>query len=262
MIDKTNPSPDDILRAIQRDDARRKTGQLTIFFGMSAGVGKTYAMLVNAQQLLKAGVDVVIGTVNTHGRAETEILLAGLKIIPKKWIKYKDAVFEEFDLDTVLKLKPKVVLIDELAHTNVPGSKHLKRWQDVEELLDAGIDVYTTLNVQHVESRKDIIEKITSIIIRETVPDLIFERASTITLIDIPPSMLLQRLREGKVYLQNQSQLAIENFFKVDNLTALREIALRFTAEKVDHDLHGMSISGKSWRTRERLMVMINHESI
>lgn len=260
---KENPrlTPDEILKIIQKDDAKSKFGQLTIFFGMSAGVGKTYAMLENAQQLLKAGIDVVIGTINTHGRAETELLLKNLPILPKKWLKYKDTAFEELDLDALLSLKPKIVLIDELAHTNVPGSKHSKRWQDVEELLDAGIDVYTTLNVQHVESRKDIIEKITSIIIRETVPDLIVERASTITLIDIPPSSLLQRLREGKVYIAKQSQLAVENFFKEDNLTALREIALRFTAEKVDHDLHGMSVSGKSWKTRERLMVMIDHKT-
>ncbi len=222
---------------------------------MSAGVGKTYAMLEEAQQRLREGMNVVIGTINTHGRVETAKLTEGLKTIPLKWVTYKDAVFEELDIDEILKLKPALVLIDELAHTNVPGSRHPKRWQDVVEILDAGIDVYTTLNVQHVESLKDVVERIAGIQIRETVPDIILERATQIELVDIPPSVLLQRLKEGKVYLGEQSLLAAQNFFKVDRLTALREIALRFTAEKVDHDLHGMQSRG--WKTRERLLVAI-----
>ncbi|CUI17987.1 osmosensitive K+ channel signal transduction histidine kinase [Candidatus Protochlamydia naegleriophila] len=258
MIDEDDRlSPDEILKAIQKQESQKELGKLKIFFGMSAGVGKTYSMLQEAQQRLKEGVNVVIGTINTHGRKETEALLEGLPIIPEKWVKYKDTVFEELDLETIIDTKPELVLVDELAHTNMPGSKHPKRWQDVIEILDAGIDVYTTLNVQHIESRKDIVESLTGIQIRETVPDLILERATSIELIDIPPPELLRRLQEGKVYLGEQSRVAAENFFQEENLMALREIALRFTAEKVDHDLHGM-LHGKGWKTRERLMVAIS----
>lgn len=251
------PDPDQLLKAIQEEEQRYGLGRLKIFFGMAAGVGKTYAMLQEAHERLKEGVNLAIGTVNTHGRQETEKLLEGLPVIPEKWIEFKDKAFKELDLETILDIKPQLVLIDELAHTNVPGSKHPKRWQDVVEILDAGIDVYTTLNVQHIESRKDMIESITGIPIHETVPDLILERASAIELIDIPPVELLQRLKEGKVYLGDQSLIAAQNFFQEDNLTALREIALRFTAEKVDHDLHGIMALGRGWRTRERLMVAV-----
>lgn len=258
MIDEDSRlSPDELLQAIQKQEKQKELGKLKIFFGMSAGVGKTYSMLQEAQQRLKEGVSVFIGTVNTHGRKETEALLEGLPVIPEKWVKYKDTVFGELDLETIINTKPDLILVDELAHTNVPGSKHPKRWQDVIEILDAGIDVYTTLNVQHIESRKDIVESLTGIQIQETVPDLILERATSIELIDIPPSELLQRLQEGKIYLGDQSKVAAENFFKEENLMALREIALRFTAEKVDHDLHGI-LHGKGWKTRERLMVMIS----
>lgn len=255
--EEEKPNPDELLKAIQKEEKQSKLGKLKIFFGMSAGVGKTYSMLQDAQQRLKEGVNVVIGTVNTHGRKETEALLAGLPVIPEKWVKYKNTVFEELDLETIIDTKPDLVLVDELAHTNMPGSKHPKRWQDVIEILDAGIDVYTTLNVQHVESRKDIVESLTGIQIRETVPDLVLERATSIELIDIPPPELLLRLHEGKVYLGDQSRVAAENFFQEEKLMALREIALRFTAEKVDHDLHGI-LHGKGWKTRERLMVLIN----
>lgn len=255
--DEDKPNPDELLRAIQKQEKQKEFGRLKIFFGMSAGVGKTYSMLENAQQKLKNGVNVVVGTINTHGRKETEALLQGLPIIPEKWIKYKDTVFEEMDLETIIDTKPQLVLVDELAHTNVPGSKHPKRWQDVIEIIDAGIDVYTTLNVQHLESRKDLVESLTGIQVRETVPDLILERATSIELIDIPPPELLQRLTEGKVYLGDQSRIAAEHFFQEENLMALREIALRFTAEKVDHDLHGI-LQGKGWKTRERLMVAIS----
>lgn len=258
MIDEEEkPDPRELLKAIQKQERERELGKLKIFFGMSAGVGKTFAMLQEAQQKLKEGVNVVIGTINTHGRKETEALLEGLPIIPEKWVKYKDIAFEELDLEKVIATRPSLILIDELAHTNVPGSKHPKRWQDVIEILDAGIDVYTTLNVQHIESRKDLVESLTGIQVRETVPDLILERATSIELIDIPPPELLQRLQEGKVYLGDQSRVAAENFFQEENLMALREIALRFTAEKVDHDLHGM-LHGKGWKTRERLMVAIS----
>ena len=256
-MDEEKPDPDLLLKAIMEDERKQKLGKLKIFFGMSAGVGKTYSMLEEAQRKAKEGLDVVVGTVNTHGRKETEALLAGLKVIPEKWIKYKDTVFEEFDLEAVLELKPQLVLIDELAHTNVPGAKHPKRWQDVLELLDAGMSVYTTLNVQHVESRKDLVEAFTGIQIRETVPDLVLERAAEIELIDIAPEDLLRRLKEGKVYLGNQSILAAQNFFREETLSALREVALRLTAEKVEHDLH--SIPGaREWNTRERLMVAIS----
>ncbi|MBA3815802.1 MAG: sensor histidine kinase KdpD, partial [Parachlamydiaceae bacterium] len=251
------PNPDELLKAIQREEQQNTLGRLKIFFGMSAGVGKTYCMLGEAQQRQKDGTNVVVGLINTHGRKETEALLQGLPLIPEKWVKYKDIAFEEMDLEAIISKKPELVLVDELAHTNVPGSKHPKRWQDVVEILDAGIDVYTTLNVQHLESRKDVVENLLGIPIRETVPDLVLERATSIELIDIPPSELLKRLKEGKVYLGDQSILAAENFFKEHNLTALREIALRFTAEKVDHDLHGILL-GKGWRTRERLMVAIS----
>jgi two-component system sensor histidine kinase KdpD len=257
MNDEEKPNPDELLKAVQRQERQKELGKLKIFFGMSAGVGKTYSMLQEAQERQKQGIDVAIGTINTHGRKETEALLEGLPIIPEKWVKYKDTVFEELDLETILAKPPTLVLVDELAHSNVPGSKHPKRWQDVIELLDAAIDVYTTLNVQHLESRKDIVESLTGIPVRETVPDLILERATSIELVDIPPPELLQRLREGKVYVGDQSRLAAENFFREENLMALREIALRFTAEKVDHDLHGL-LHGKGWKTRERLMVAIS----
>lgn len=257
MDEEEKPSPDELLKQIQREEQQKGLGKLKIFFGMSAGVGKTYAMLSEAHQRLKEGVHVVIGTVNTHGRVETEALVAGLPFIPEKWVKYKDILFTELDVETIFDTKPELVLVDELAHTNVPGSKHPKRWQDVIEILDAGIDVYSTLNVQHIESRKDIVESLTGIQIRETVPDLILERASSIELIDLPPPELLQRLHEGKVYIGDQSRVAAENFFKEENLMALREISLRFTAEKVEHDLHGI-VRGKGWRTRERLMVAVS----
>ena len=196
MNNEDNPDPDEILKAIKEDEQRTNCGQLKIFFGMSAGVGKTFAMLQAAHERLNEGVNLVIGTVNTHGRIETENLVKNIPILPEKWVSYKDKAFTELDVDAILKLKPQLVLIDELAHTNVPGSKHLKRWQDVVEILDAGIDVYTTLNVQHLESRKDLVESISGIQIHETVPDLVLERASAIEIIDIPPSSLLFLLRE------------------------------------------------------------------
>lgn len=251
------PNPDELLKAIQKQETNKRFGQLKIFFGMSAGVGKTYSMLEDAQQRQKDNVKVVIGTISTHGRKETEALVQGLHIIPEKWIKYKDTAFKEMDLDTLINTKPELILVDELAHTNVPGSKHSKRWQDVIEILDHGIDVYTTLNVQHIESRKDVVENLTGIQIRETVPDLVLERATSIEFIDIPPPELLKRLQQGKVYLGNQSKLAANHFFQEENLMALREIALRLTAEKVDHDLHEIH-QGKGWKTRERLMVAVS----
>lgn len=262
MNEEERPDPEALLSAIKRQERKAVGGTLRIFFGMSAGVGKTYTMLETGKQKLKEGVDVVIGTVDTHGRKETEELLKGYEIIPPKQIVYRDTTFSEMDLDALLQRKPQLAIVDELAHTNVPGSRHPKRWQDVLELLDAGINVYTTLNVQHLESRKDLVEGITGIPIRETVPDLVLERAIQIELVDITPEELLQRLKEGKVYLGMQSEIAARHFFQEDRLTALREIALRFTAEKVDHDLHAMKVSlkefGKGWRTKERLLVAIS----
>lgn len=240
-------------------ESENVSGKLKIFFGMCAGVGKTYTMLQEAHKLLEEHLHVVIGVVNTHGRVETEKLLQGLPVIPEKWIKYRNIILQELDIEAILHEKPDLVLVDELAHTNAPGSRHAKRWQDVMELLDAGINVYTTLNVQHLESRKELVEEITGIDVRETVPDLVIERASEIELIDIPPSQLLERLREGKIYTADLTQTAIQNFFKEDNLTALREIALRFTAEKVKHDLNSLwakSHGMRGWK-REKLMVGI-----
>lgn len=260
-MEDNRPNPDDLLQAINREESKQRKGRLKIFLGMAAGVGKTYAMLEAGQRMQKEGANVLVGVINTHGRQETAKLVEGLTILPLKKIMYKDTLFEEFDLDEVLHKNPELVLIDELAHTNVPGSRHPKRWQDVIEILDNGIDVYTTINVQHIESLKDIVESITNIIIRETVPDILIETANYIELIDLTPTELLQRLKEGKVYLGNQSELAAKNFFKEDRLTALRELVLRFAAEKVDHELHGMLSTIERtvrWKPRERLMVAIS----
>lgn len=262
MSDPLRPDPDKLLAAIKKDEAKLQSGRLRIFFGMAAGVGKTYAMLKAAQDRLKEGVDVIIGTVDTHKRAETEALLSGLASIPRKKIDYKGTILEEMDIDSILARRPQLVLIDELAHTNVPGSRHPKRWHDVVELLDAGIDVYTTINVQHIESRKEPVESITGIRIRESVPDSILERASQIILIDITPAELLKRLNEGKVYLGEMAEAAVRNFFQEDRLTALREIALRLTAETVDNQLQELTTVRErdtSWKTTERLMVAVSH---
>jgi two-component system sensor histidine kinase KdpD len=262
MSEFDRPDPDNLLKAIQREQVSEKGGKLRIFFGMSAGVGKTYAMLRAAHAVLNDGADVVIGTVDTHGRKETEALLEGLPILPRKKMEYRGTVLEEMDLEAILLRKPAIVLVDELAHSNMPGSRHLKRYQDVLELLDSGIDVYTTLNVQHLESRKEAVEQISQIVIRETVPDSVLERASQIELIDISPTELLKRMREGKVYLGDRAEAAQKNFFKEGPLTALREIALRITAERVDQDLQDYTQASKTqgpWRANERLMVAVSH---
>ncbi len=254
--------PDDLLKAIKKMESKSISGRLKIFLGMAAGVGKTYALLESAAQKQKEGIKVVVASICTHGRKETERLLEPLTVIPEKMISYKEREFSELDLDAILALKPDLAVVDELAHTNVVGARHLKRWEDVMELLDAGIDVYTTLNIQHVESYKDIVESITGIEIRETVPDLVLERASDIELVDITPAELIQRLKEGKVYIGDMSKMALANFFQEDRLTALREISLRFTAELVNRELHEMiSIleNKKGWGPKERLLVAINH---
>ncbi len=226
--------PEAILTQLRQAQERESQGKFKIFFGAAAGVGKTYAMLVEAHDRKRAGVDIVVGVAETHGRAETAALLEGLETLPLREVEYRGTRLSEFDLDAALARKPKLLLLDELAHTNAPGSRHAKRWQDIEELLAAGIDVYTTLNVQHVESLWDAVAEITGVLVRETVPDSMIDRADEIKIVDLPPDDLLQRLREGKVYIAPQIERAMENFFRKDKLIALRELALRRTAERVD----------------------------
>lgn len=255
---ENRPNPEELLKAIKAEQSLTGKGELKIFLGMAAGVGKTYAMLSEARTLQREGVDVLIGIVETHGRQETASMIADLPSIPEKRILYRGLEFRELDIEEILKRKPKVVLVDELAHSNVPGSKHSKRWQDVLDILDAGIDVLTTLNVQHIESLNDVVASITEISIRETVPDSIIERASSIHLVDLTPKGLLERLREGKVYTGNQSQIAIEHFFQQDTLTALREVVLRYAADKVDRDLRQMISTDEratEWKTRDKIVV-------
>lgn len=255
------PSPEKFLEDIRREEDTLSKGKLKIFLGMAAGVGKTYAMLEEAQRLTKEGVNLAVGIADAHGRKETQNLLTGLHIIPEKIIAYKGRQFHELDLEAVLAARPKIVLIDELAHNNVPGLRHEKRWQDVLEILDNGIDVYTTLNVQHIDSLNDIVKGITDVSVRETVPDLVVEQASSIQLVDLTPEGLLQRLKEGKVYVGEQSRIAIQNFFQKDRITALRELVLRYTAKKVDHDLIGMRPkveAGYGWKTNEKLLVAVS----
>jgi two-component system, OmpR family, sensor histidine kinase KdpD len=263
-MDTYRPDPDTLLAAVQKEETRQQRGKLKIFLGMAAGVGKTYAMLEAARAQQAGGVDVVVGVVETHGRAETELLLQGLEIIPRRQIDYRGAVLAEMDTDAILARQPQLVLVDELAHTNVPGPegslRHLKRYQDVLELLQAGIDVYTTVNVQHFESRADAVRQITGITVHETVPDSLLDQADEIELIDLAPDELRKRLAEGKVYTAERVEVAANNFFRVGNLTALREMALRLTAEHVDHKLQDYMavkhIAGP-WKSGERLMVAV-----
>lgn len=264
MTEEENIDPEELLKAIKAQEKEEGKGHLKIFFGMAPGVGKTYAMLETAQKKVKEGVDLIVGIVNTHKRPETAKLLEGLKILPQSVILYKNIELKEFNLDKALELRPELIIIDELAHSNIPGSRNEKRWQDVLELLDAGIDVYTTLNVQHIESYKDIVHDITGIQIWETVPDLMLEKAINIELVDLTPQELLERLREGKVYTGEMSAIAIQNFFQEDRLTALREIALLVTAGMVDKELHEMFTliqKKRGWKPRERLLVAIDEQS-
>ncbi|MBN8620090.1 MAG: two-component sensor histidine kinase, partial [Anaerolineae bacterium] len=259
-MDDYRPDPDALLEAIQKDEARQQRGKLKIFFGMAAGVGKTYAMLEAARRLQSEGVDVVVGFVETHRRAETEAMLEGLEVIPRQQVEYRGTLMEEMDTDAILARKPEMVLVDELAHTNVPGVRHVKRFQDVQELLEAGIDVWTTVNVQHFESRADAVRQITGITVHETVPDSILDLANEIELVDLSPEELRKRLSEGKVYTTERIETAAQNFFRVGNLTALREMALRLTAERVDHQLQDYmqvkQIAGP-WKSGERLMCAV-----
>ena len=230
------PSPEALLAEARRE-GKGRSGRLKIFVGAAPGVGKTYEMLQAARAKLKEGVDVVVGVVETHGRKETEALLEGLEVIPRKPTIYVNRILNEFDIDAALKRRPALILVDELAHTNIPGSRHPKRYQDVEELLDAGIDVYTTVNIQHIESLNDVVAQITRVRVREVVPDAILDRADAIELVDLTPDDLIQRLKEGKVYVPKQAERALKHYFSPANLTALRELALRRTAERVDEQL-------------------------
>src|SRR6267143_1407450 len=236
------PDPDALLARVQSEEAKAKRGKLKVFFGATAGVGKTYAMLEDARALKARAVDVVVGYVEPHGRAETEALLEGLDRLPYRQVAYRGAALRDFDLDAALARKPQILLVDELAHSNPlegePRPRHAKRWQDVEELLEAGIAVHTTVNVQHVESLNDIVAGITGVRMQETVPDSVFERADEVVMIDTPPDVLLERLQAGKVYIPEQARNAVENFFRKGNLIALRELALRTTADRVDAALH------------------------
>lgn len=263
MKEDQRPNPDVLLSVIKREEKVKQQGYFRIFMGMSAGVGKTYAMLKAAHQKSSEGFDVVIGVVESHGRKETHELIQGLEVIPKKQLNYKGTVLEEMDIDAILKRKPSIVIVDELAHTNISGSRHEKRYQDVLEIIENGIDVYSAFNVQHLESRKDAVEAITGVLIRETIPDSVLDFADQVELIDIAPNELLKRLKEGKVYLGDKAERAAQNFFKEDKLTALREIALRMTAEKVDQDLQKFinirTAEGNLWQTNERLLVAFSH---
>lgn len=261
LDDQNRPDPDTLLQLLKKEEEKEKKGKLKIFFGMCAGVGKTYDMLKDAQVAISKGVDVVVGYVETHQRPETEALLTGLPLIPRKAVKYRESILEEMDLDAILSRKPQLVIVDELAHTNVPGSRHTKRYQDVQELLDNGINIFTTLNVQHIESRAETVAQITGSIVRETVPDSVFETADEVEVIDISPDELLKRFIEGKVYTPERSRRAIENFFRKGNLTALREMSLRLTAERVDQQLREYKQTkriSETWKSGTRLVVGIS----
>ena len=258
--DDDRPDPDALLAQVKAEEVRATRARLKIFFGASPGVGKTYTMLEEARRLQVQGTDVMIGIVETHGRPETEKLVSGLPVLARRTTEHRGVSLTELDLDAAIAKKPSVILVDELAHTNAPGSKHVKRWQDVLELLDAGIDVYTTLNVQHLESLGDVVQQITGVSVRETVPDAVIERADEIELVDISPEELLERLAEGKVYVPEQAQRAAKNFFQRGNLLALRELALRRTAERVDADVLAYRKQqgiAAAWQTSERILVAV-----
>ncbi len=259
-MEERRPDPDQLLQRVREEEERKREGQLKIFFGAAPGVGKTYAMLEAARQKRAEGVEIVVGLVETHGRKETEALLEGLEALPRRNVEYRGTYLKEFDLDAALSRKPAIILVDELAHTNAPGSRHKKRWQDIYELLGAGISVYTTVNVQHLESLNDVVAQITGVSVRETIPDFLLDRADEIELIDLPPDDLLQRLREGKVYVPELAAAAVENFFRKGNLIALRELALRRTADRVDEQMQDYRQDKgikEIWPAGERIMVCV-----
>ncbi len=259
------PDPDALLARIKDEEARAQRGRLRIFFGATAGVGKSYAMLEAARRQRGDGVDVVVGYVELHGRPETEALLEGLEILPPMRLEHRDIMLTEFDLDGALARKPQLLIVDELAHSNHPGARHPKRWQDVEELLAAGIDVYTTVNVQHLDSLHDVVAQITGVDVRETVPDRVFAAADEVELVDLPPDELLERLADGKVYVPEKARRAAQNFFRKGNLIALRQLALRATAERVDaamreyRDSHAISAT---WAANERILVCVGPDPL
>lgn len=248
------PNPDELLRQIDPEKTTNQTGKLKIFFGYSAGVGKTYTMLRAAHDCLKSGIDVIVGYIEPHTRAETMKLVEGLPVLPTQKVGYKNIVLNEFDLDGALKRHPQLILVDELAHTNAPGVRNKKRFQDVEELLNAGIDVYTTVNVQHLESLNDIIKDITHIEVRETIPDYIFDKADSVALVDIEPEELLKRFEEGKVYRPDRVMTAMNNFFTRQNLSTLREISMRRTADRI----YGRDGKAMEKSVGERLLVLLS----
>ena len=257
---KQRPDPDQLLAKVEAQEARGARGRLKIFFGASAGVGKTYAMLLAAQTLRRAGTDVVIGVLETHGRAETAALLEGLEQLPPLLLDVQGASVKEFNLDAALARRPALILVDELAHTNAPGARHPKRWQDIEELLASGIDVFTTLNVQHLESLNDVVGGITGIRVWETVPDTFFDEADDVVLVDIPADELLARLKAGKVYMPEQVEGAAGNFFRKGNLMALRELALRRTADRVEDDVQEYRTDKaiqRIWKTEASLLCCV-----
>lgn len=269
MTDTSRPNPDQLLAQMQSEEVRARRGKLRVYFGASAGVGKTYAMLSAAQRERKAGREVLVGVVETHGRSETAALLEGLEQLPLRPMDYRGRVLHEFDIDAALARKPAVLLVDELAHTNVEGARHAKRWQDVRELLDAGIDVWTALNVQHLESLNGTVGAITGVRVHETVPDTVLEQADEMVLVDVTPDELLARLKAGKVYLPQQAERAAQNFFRKGNLIALREIALRQTAEHVEDDVrswrveqsHDPSAAAAAWNTSGALLVCVGPDA-
>ena len=254
------PDPDALL-ALTRDGR----GRFTLFLGAAPGVGKTFAMLSRARKLKAEGVDIVVGLVETHGRGDTADLLKGLEILPRRKVDHQGCQVEEFDLDAALARKPKVIIVDELAHTNAPGSRHPKRYLDIAELLAAGIDVWSAMNVQHLESLSDVVQQITSAPVRERVPDKVLQQADDVLLVDLEPAALIERLKEGKVYLPENARRAADSFFRLGNLTALREMALRRTAERVDDQvvdfLRQNAIEG-AWQTSERLLVCIGPDGL
>ena len=256
------PDPDELLARVREEEQLSARGKLTIFFGFAPGVGKTYTMLEAARgEAEDQKRDVVVGIVETHGRYDTGSLLMGLELLPRRPVEHRGIQLDELDLDAALKRRPQLLLIDELAHMNAPGSRHLKRWQDVDELLGAGIDVFTTLNVQHLETLNDVVAQITGVIVRETVPDAVFDTASEVRVVDLPVDELLERLREGKVYVPQQAARAVDNFFRAGNLIALRELALRRTAERVDAQMRGYKAAHgieESWHTGERVLVCVS----
>ena len=255
------PSPEALLEAARREE--RRLGRLKIFVGAAPGVGKTYEMLQQARARRQDGYDIVVGVVETHGRKETEALLEGLEVIPRRRLEYKGQWLEEMDLDAIIARHPQIALVDELAHTNAPGSRHPKRYLDIEELLNRGINVYTTVNIQHIESLNDVVAQITHVRVRETVPDSVFDRADAIELVDLTPDDLIERLKEGKVYVPKQAERALEHYFSPGNLTALRELALRRTAERVDEQLlthmQAHAIPGP-WAAGERILVCVSED--